>query len=162
LPKKSLKAKKVLVWSEYANIAQTVLDILTDSDYKVKVANDLDQLRSEMTASGADLVVLDPDSLSAQSRKGVIKQIAALSRANARACGIMIISSYAGCLEQRRFGEMGVGRVLSKPFKVDEMLEAVKCLTGLNSDADERGSEDHWKGEQRESISTRFPALGVD
>ncbi len=46
------------------------------------------------------------------------------------ALNIVVVSGYAGCLEQRRLSEMGVRRVMSKPFKTVDLLEAAHALTG--------------------------------
>jgi len=121
----AVPAKKVLVVDDNEDVRCFLVELMRESGYDAISAPDGNQALRLVYQTSFDLVILDlvmPDCSGHQ----LIPQILAIDEG----ISIVVVSGYAGCLEQRSLKEMGVKRVLTKPFKSERLLEIAHILTG--------------------------------
>ncbi len=117
--------KRVLVVDDSEDLRVFMRLLLVEHGYDVVVASTGAQALELLREDAFDLLLLDlviPDIAG-------VELIGRIRETNA-ALNIVVVSGYAGCLEQRRLSEMGVRRVMPKPFKTVDVLEAAHALTG--------------------------------
>ncbi len=125
MPGASLPAKRVLVVDDNQDIRAFLIDLLRDSGYEATAATTGDEALRCLSGVAFDLLIIDlvmPDCCG----QDLITEIQAIYPS----VNIVVVSGYAGCLEQRRLKEMGVKRILTKPFKPERLLEVAHILTG--------------------------------
>jgi CheY-like chemotaxis protein len=118
-------ARKVLIIDDNEDLRYLMQSLLREAGYDVVTAENGEQALQAAGRFSFDLFILDlrlPDI-------GGFELIERL-REELPGAAIVVVSGYAGCLEQRRLGEMGVARVLGKPFRANRLLESVHALTG--------------------------------
>jgi DNA-binding response OmpR family regulator len=116
---------RILVVDASEDVRVLMITVLRESGYEAVGAGSGSEALSFLRRAGFDLVILDlvmPD-ISGHD-------LIPLVRESAQGVDLLVVSGYAGCLEQSRLAELGVTRVLSKPFKTQRLLEAVEALTG--------------------------------
>jgi len=117
--------RKILVVDDSEDVRQFMLHLLVDCGYEVVAVPSARRAGEELGSAGFDLIILDlmlPDAHGFELIRAI--------RAADEEAKIIVVSGYAGCLEQRRLTEMGVKRVLTKPFKTTTLLETAHKLTG--------------------------------
>lgn len=117
--------KRVLVVDDSEELRVFMRLLLVEHGYDVVVASTGAQALELLREDAFDLLLID---LVIPGVAGV--ELIGQIRETNPALNIIVVSSYAGCLEQSRLSEMGVRRVMSKPFKTVELLEAAHALTG--------------------------------
>jgi DNA-binding response OmpR family regulator len=115
---------RVLVVDGSEDARQLLRQVLLDEGFDVSAAGSAAEAQALMGLAGFDLVVLElmlPDARGPELVAGVHEM--------QPGAAVLVLSAYAGCLEQRRLAELGVGRVLGKPFKAETLIESVRALS---------------------------------
>lgn len=121
---------RILVVDGSEDVRQFLCRLLLDCGYETATAGTGAEACSRMDQARFELVILDtvlPDVRGSEL-------IGRIRRDHPRAA-MVVVSGCAGCLERPRLAEMGVSRVLSKPFKPAALLDAVEALSGRTGQA---------------------------
>ncbi len=117
--------KRILVVDNSPEVRSFILTVLRQNGYEALGAGSGSEALSVLERTSFDLVILDlvmPD-ISGHD-------LVPLLRESDQGVGLLVVSGYAGCLERSRLRELGVTRVLTKPFKTSMLLEAVGDVSG--------------------------------
>ena len=113
----------ILVVDDEVSVGNFIAEVLRNAGYQVVVFHDssvaLDHLGSR---HGEIALVLTDQSMPQAS--GL--ELAELARSLPNAPSVVIITGYADKTDKARIVELGVGQVLSKPFRVEDLLDAVR------------------------------------
>ena len=114
------RKRKVLLVDDCDELLSLMTCVLLENGFEVGAAPDAKQAYKMVMEVGFDLLVTDifmPD----VDGKSLISML----RAAGFEAPIIVISGYVGCLEASRLRELGVTRVLPKPFRIAALLRAV-------------------------------------
>jgi DNA-binding response OmpR family regulator len=118
-------AGRILIVDDNEDARDLLRELLLDHGYDVVTAGTATEGLRYMGRSPFDLLLLDlllPDCTGLD----LISQVRAVdSRMR-----IVVVSGCCGCLEQSRLAQLGVSRVLTKPFKTSRLLETVAASIG--------------------------------
>ena len=114
---------RILIVEDDQTFRQTVCEILRDEGYKVRGARSLHKAVKRLTKHTFDLVLSDIH-LGNDSGFEVI-QIAHETRPHAK---IVLMSAHADPETVQQAFNSGAARVLSKPFRVAELLKTIEDL----------------------------------
>jgi two-component system, NtrC family, response regulator PilR len=126
---------RILVVEDDETFRETVREVLRDVGYKVRGARSLKKATKRLTRHKFDLVLSDIH-LGDETGFDVL-QVATQKRPNAK---IILMSALADAEIMDRAKELGVTRVLSKPFRVKELLKVIEELLDEEAQADKNSS----------------------
>ncbi len=112
---------RVLLVDDCDELLSLMTCVLLENGFDVGAAPDARQGYRMALEGGFDLLVTDiymPD-VKGNSLIGML-------RVSGFKAPIIVVSGYVGCLEASRLKELGVVRVMPKPFKIASLLEAVR------------------------------------
>jgi CheY-like chemotaxis protein len=115
-----LEIGRILIVDGNGEARDTLRNLLLDQGYDVVAASSAVEGLRYIGRSTFDLLLLDfmlPDA-------GGLELITQVRSVDSR-IRIVVVSGCCGCLEQSRLAQLGVSRVLTKPFKTGRLLETV-------------------------------------
>jgi two-component system response regulator PilR (NtrC family) len=113
--------QRILVIDDEADIRETLDALLSSMGYEVSTAESGDVGVARAKAEGFDLAITD---LRMPGLSG-LETVAALRRIEPRPA-VIVMSGYVSDESALRAGEEGAVRVMSKPFDIDDLLDAVE------------------------------------
>jgi DNA-binding NtrC family response regulator len=123
--------KKVLLVDDCDELLSLMTCALLENGFDVAAAADAKQAYKMVMEGGFDLLITDifmPD----VNGSSLISML----RAAGFGAPVIVISGYVGCLEASRLRELGVARVLPKPFRIAALLRAIHQALDLHQGDD--------------------------
>ena len=122
-PEAKLPEGHVLVVDDEVSVGNFIGEVLRDAGYQVVVYHDSSVALDHLGERSADIALVLTDQSMPQV-SGL--ELAELARSLPNAPPVVIITGYADKADKGRIAELGIGQVLSKPFRVEDLLEAVR------------------------------------
>jgi CheY-like chemotaxis protein len=116
---------RILIADDNHDVRDFLRETLREEGYDAVAVSSAGEALAAAVDARFDIVILDmmlPD--------GGGPQLIAQLRERAPRLKMVVVSGQAGCLEHRRLADLGVSRVLGKPFKTTQLLQALDVLTG--------------------------------
>lgn len=123
------RKKRVLLVDESDELLSLMTCMLLENGFEVGAAMDSRQAYKMALEGGFDLLVTD---LVMPDAKG--NSLIGMLRSAGFTAPIVVASGYVGCLEASRLKDLGVVRVMTKPFKLASFLVAVREALDMQVD----------------------------
>jgi DNA-binding NtrC family response regulator len=116
---------RILIVEDDQTFRETVTEVLRDVGYRVKGARNLKKATKRLTKHKFDLVLTD---VHIGNHTGLeVLQVATQTRPDAK---IVLMSAHADPDIVEKAMDSGAARILPKPFRVKELLQAIEELLG--------------------------------
>ena len=113
----------ILVVDDEVSVGNFIGEVLRDAGYDVVVYHDSALAYDHLGTRRDDIALVLTDQ-SMPQMSGL--ELAELAHSLPTPVPVVIITGYADKADKGRVAELGVGRVLSKPFRIDDLLDAVR------------------------------------
>jgi len=124
----AMRPKRVLVAEDDPEMRDLIVISLVDAEAEVAcVANGAEAL-ARLQSADFDAVVLDLV-MPGMGGAAVMTEI----RRSGLDVPVIVVSGYVGMLDEKRLAELGAARVLKKPFKAEELRQAVLSAAGAEA-----------------------------
>jgi len=119
----ALPGGRILVVDDEVSVGNFIGEVLRNAGYQTLVFNDSAAAFEYIGAHHRDLALILTDQSMPQV-SGL--ELAELARSLADPPPVVIITGYADKADKGRIDDLGVSQVLSKPFRIEDLLEAVR------------------------------------
>jgi signal transduction histidine kinase/CheY-like chemotaxis protein len=113
----------ILVVDDEVSVGNFIGEVLRNAGYQTLVFNDSVAAFDHIGAHHKELALVLTDQSMPQV-SGL--ELAELARSVSKPPPVVIITGYADKADKARIGDLGVAQVLSKPFRIEDLLEAVR------------------------------------
>ena len=123
MPATKLPDGHILVVDDEVSVGNFIGEVLRNAGYQVVVYHDSSLALDHLGAKHDEIALVLTDQSMPQV-SGL--ELAELATSLPNAPPVVIITGYADKADKGRIAELGIGRVLSKPFRIEDLLDAVR------------------------------------